>query len=96
MVIGGHFLLSSRPGWGGAGGQRQLHPQLEEPVSSEVSQRKAGTEIYTGQRVFSAAEPEEIPVRPLSPDRAGKEGRVVIPPLPVPLQPQQQERKVQH
>ena len=86
-------VLSSRPGRGGRGSQPRQQPQPQEESSSSppaVSQRNAGKETYTGQRVLAAVPP------PGKTGSSGKEGRVVIPPFPVlepfPQQQQQQLR----
>ena len=86
-------VLSSRPGRGGRGSQPRQQPQPQEESSSSppaVSQKNAGKETYTGQRVLAAVPP------PGKTGSSGKEGRVVIPPFPVlepfPQQQQQQLR----
>ena len=78
--------------------QRALEALLAEtrPVSythldvykRQVSQRNAGKETYTGQRVLAAVPP------PGKTGSSGKEGRVVIPPFPV-LEPFPQQRQQQ-
>ena len=87
----GGVVLSSRPGRGGRGSQPRQQPQPQEESSSSppaVSQRNAGKETYTGQRVLAAVPP------PGKTGSSGKEGRVVIPPFPV-LEPFPQQRQQQ-
>ena len=61
----GGDCLSSRPG-GAASDQPRQQPQ-EESSSSEVSQRNAGTETYTGQRVLVTVVPP--------PERTARSGK---------------------